>query len=329
MPRGKSITKLLLDSSVSALFAGIEIHNKPHITYRYPTVSLLIINAWENLLKAYIYRYIGRKEIYEKDKIHTIGFSRALKKVGDHINSQKKGNAFKAIEENLERLNEYRCTNTHYAEAKLDPIIFMVISKSVLNYDKFIKRYFRKDITRDDNLIILPVGFKLPFNPIEYLKQDFGKVHNQYVESVIKSIHELNNNGITESIVVGFDVYTASTKKLENADILAAINSENAQISLTKEIRITDNPNAPEMQNPILPPLTYSEVRERLKKVEPHIIFGQIFNKVMKEIKANKKYCKANYLDPKAKKTPKYFYEEAAIPEIIKRYHELEIEALI
>lgn len=42
MSRGKSVTKLLLDSSQAALFAGIEIHNKPHISYRYPTAVILI-----------------------------------------------------------------------------------------------------------------------------------------------------------------------------------------------------------------------------------------------------------------------------------------------
>lgn len=47
MSRGKSVTKILLDSSQAALFAGIEIHNKPHIDYRYPTSVILIINAWE------------------------------------------------------------------------------------------------------------------------------------------------------------------------------------------------------------------------------------------------------------------------------------------
>ena len=47
MARGKSVVKLLLDSSEAALFAGIEINNKPHVAYRYPTSIILIINAWE------------------------------------------------------------------------------------------------------------------------------------------------------------------------------------------------------------------------------------------------------------------------------------------
>lgn len=92
MSRGKSVTKLLLDSSQAALFAGIEIHNKPHIAYRYPTAVILIINAWELTLKAYIYKFISKKGIYEKKgkngNQHTIAFMKALALVRDHINAR-------------------------------------------------------------------------------------------------------------------------------------------------------------------------------------------------------------------------------------------------
>lgn len=113
MSRGKSVTKLLLDSSQAALFAGIEIHNKPHISYRYPTAVILIINAWELALKAYVYKFISKKGIYEnkKDPNHTISFTKALTLVRDHINASEKNKKFQAIYENLERLNDYRCSN--------------------------------------------------------------------------------------------------------------------------------------------------------------------------------------------------------------------------
>ena len=77
MARGKSIKKVLLDASQAAMFAGIEIHNKPHINYRYPTAIILIINAWELALKAYTYKFIGKKKIYEDDGKHTISFKKA------------------------------------------------------------------------------------------------------------------------------------------------------------------------------------------------------------------------------------------------------------
>ena len=116
--------------------------------------------------------------------------------------------AFKSMEavyDNLDVLCDYRNSNVHFIEGKLDPVVFMLISKAVLNYDAFVKQYFNKDVTKDDNLIILPVGMKLPFDPIDYLKQDYGNAHNEFVNRVVQSVRELNENGIQESIVVGFD----------------------------------------------------------------------------------------------------------------------------
>ena len=324
MARGKSVTKLLLDSSQSALFAGIEIHNNPHIDYRYPTSVILIINAWELALKAYVYKFINKKSIYEKDRKHTISFSKALMLVRDDINKNMKNNQYKAVFENLGLLNDYRCSNVHFIESSLDPIIFMLISKAVLNYDQFLRDFFKKDITKDDNLIILPVGFRLPFNPVEYLMRDYGQVHNDFVNNVIDTVRELQKENIKDSIVIGFEVYTASVKKIENSDIVAAIDQENGKVALTKSIRITDDPKAPAMrlEQSVLP-LTYQDIRERVKEKNPDIKFGKVFNTVMKRVKQDKKLCLTNYLDPKRKTGGKKdFYAEVAVDAIIKFYDE-------
>lgn len=325
MARGKSVTKLLLDSSEAALFAGIEIHNKPHISYRYPTSVILIINAWELALKAYVYKYIGHKKIYEKGNSgYTIPFTKALILTKDHINNAKQNRFFPAVYENLMLLNDYRNSNIHFYENSLDPIIFMLISKAVLNYDEFVKMYFKRDITRNDNLIILPVGFRLPFDPVEYLKQDYGKAHNDFVNTVIQTVRSLADDGVKENIVIGFDVYTASQKKIETADLIAAIDKENGSIVLTKDIRLTDDPKAPAMRlGQDFLPLTYNDVRDRIREKRPDIKFGTIYNKVMKQVKQDEKLSRPNYLDPKRKNgQKKYFYDEAAVDAVIKYYDE-------
>lgn len=324
MARGKSVTKLLLDSSEAALFAGIEIHNKPHISYRYPTSVILIINAWELVLKAYVYKFIGKKSIYENKKNgHTISFKKALIITKDHINASKQNKTFSAVYENLMLLNNYRSANVHFYENSLDPVIFMLISKAVLNYDEFLKKYFQKDITRNDNLIILPVGFKLPFDPVEYLKQDHGKAHNDFVNTVVQTVRTLADDGIKENIVIGFDVYTASQKKIENADLIARIDQENGDVALTKAIRLTDDPKAPaiRLEQPLLP-LTYQNIREKVKEKRPDIKFGKVFNAVMKRVKQDKKLCQTNYLDPRRKTGgKKNFYAETAVDIVIKYYN--------
>lgn len=322
MARGKSVTKLLLDSSQAALFAGIEIHNKPHIAFRYPTATILIINAWELALKAYVYKYIGKKQIYEKDGVHTKSFSKILILTRDHINGKEKNKKFQAIYENLDLLNDYRNTNVHFIEGKLDPVIFMLISKAVLNYDAFVKKYFDKDITKDDNLIILPVGMKLPFDPIDYLKQDYGSAHNDFVNRVVQSVRELNAGGIQDSIVVGFDVFADRVRDARNADIIAALEKNPDAVALRKAVRFTDDPNAPAFRvEPDLLPLQYEDIRKRVKEKNPSIKFNNDFNQIMREIKKNPSLCQTRYLDPNNSSSPKKdFYAEKAVDVIVSKY---------
>ena len=326
MARGKSVTKLLLDSSQSALFAGIEIHNKPHIAFRYPTAAILIINAWELALKAYIYKYIDKKMIYDSDGVNTKSFSKTLIITRDHINGQEKNKKFQAIYNNHDLLNDYRNTNIHFIEGKLNPVIFMLMSKAVLNYDYFVKKYFNKDVTKDDNLIILPVGMKLPFDPIDYLKQDYGSAHNEYVNRVVQSIRELNDEGIQESVVVGFDVYADRVRESKNADIIASLDDSDGAVLFRKAIRVTDDPNAPVYRlEPDLPPLRYRDVMNRAKERMPSIKFNQNFNKAMEVVKSNPKLCQSNYLDPHKKNgTKKDFYTLEAVDVLIEEYLKLE-----
>lgn len=50
MPRAARL--VLVDKSVEASLAAIEIYNKPNFTYREEVFAILMLNAWELLLKA-------------------------------------------------------------------------------------------------------------------------------------------------------------------------------------------------------------------------------------------------------------------------------------
>ena len=45
------------------MYCAIELHNKPILKYRYETCSILMINAWELLLRAYLYQVTKDKEM--------------------------------------------------------------------------------------------------------------------------------------------------------------------------------------------------------------------------------------------------------------------------
>ena len=328
MSRKKNVVKSLIDSAESAIFAGIEIHNKPRIPYRYPTATLLVINAWELALKAYIYKYIGKKLIFT-DKNHTINFSKALVYVHEHINKIEGNKNFNSVKENLFLLSEYRNNNTHYFESEIDPIIFMLLSKATLNFNAFLEKYFHREITDNENLIILPIGFKLPFEPVEYLsKTSTNKVTNSFMRDVIKTIKKLDDDGITESIVVGFNMFVNNVKNISNADIIAAIDPSNYDaVALTKEYRFTDNPSVPAIrvdETELIKqkyPYSHKELQRKIKEKIPYIKFNNQFYNYIKLIKKNKEWFMVrllNPLNPKSSKTG--FYSEKAIEKLIEFY---------
>ena len=328
MTRRKNVVKSLIDSAEAAFFAGVEIHNKPKIAYRYPTATLLVINAWELLLKAYVYKYISKKLIFT-DKEHTISFSKALVYVHEHINKNEQNKNFNAVNDNLFLLAEYRNNNTHFFEQELDPVIFMLLSKATLNFNAFLEKYFHREITDNENLIILPIGFKLPFEPVEYLNKKTTNIYsNAFVCDVIDTIKKLKDEGITESVVVGFNMLISNVKKLTNADIIAAIDQSNYEaISLTKTVRLTDNLDAPIAridESEVIKqkyPLTYNDLKTKIKDKIPTIKYNKQFNNYIKLIKENKEWYMTrllNPLNPKSSKTG--FYSEKAIDKLISLY---------
>lgn len=328
MARKKNVAKSLIDSAESAIFAGIEIHNKPRIPYRYPTATLLIINAWELALKAYVYKYIGKKKIYEESN-HTISFSKALAYVQEHINSLESNKNFNAVRENLYLLSEYRNNITHYFENELDPIIFMLLSKATMNFNIFIEKYFNREIAASENLVILPIGFSLPFEPIKYLnKKATDDVSNIFVTDVLNAIKRLNDEGVMDSIVVGFEMFVNSVKNISNADIIAAIDPSNYDaVALTKEYRFTDNPKAPAIRIDEAElikqkyPYSYKELIKKVKEKLPHVKINGQFSNYLKLIKENKEWYMErllNPLNPRSSKTG--FYGEKAIEKLVELY---------
>jgi hypothetical protein len=113
MSKKKMIQHNLLKNSISAYFAAIEHHNKPNFNYRYETVTLLLINAWELLLKAFVRKYVKNRSIFESES-HTISLEKAMTYAEEYINSQIERHAFVATKENIRLLEQYRNHVTHF-----------------------------------------------------------------------------------------------------------------------------------------------------------------------------------------------------------------------
>lgn len=331
--KNKMIQANLLKNSIAAYFAAVEIHNKPNIPYRYETITLLMMNAWELALKAYIRKYIKGKSIFE-DNGHTIQFKTALSYVAEHINAQQP-KSFIAVKENLEAIEKYRNNIVHFYNEQLEPYIFMLVAKAATNYVDFLKAYFSKDIMAEEGLFILPLGFKLPFRPEDFLskkaatKLDSPKA-KEFMDLIIQKTKALQESGIEDSIVMGFNIYLESLKTATNSDLIAAITTldkADATVNQTRRVQIVDDKGAAKIQlsdDVIMAqyPLSSQELVAKCKEVIPGLKLNQRFYKILGELRQNANFAFGRINNPKStKKAKTFFYREPIIEEIKKKWN--------
>ena len=250
MAKRGMIQNNLIKNSIAAYFTAIEIHNKPNFSYRYETTTLLLMNAWELVLKAFVKKYIKNKDIFTKDG-HTISIDKAIDYTEEYINTLEP-KSFSTVKENLLLIESYRNNIVHYYNEQLEPYIFMLTAKSALNYVDFMKKYFLKDILAEDGLFILPLGFKLPFKPEDFLSKKATNCvsspeSREFIHSMLKITGDLETQGVEDTIVVGFDIYLENVKRMKNSDLLIAITAKDeadASFSKISKYQLTNDSNA-------------------------------------------------------------------------------------
>jgi hypothetical protein len=219
--------KGLINNSKSAIYAAIEVHNKPIFPYRYEVCSILVVNGWELILKAYMVIKYPEIKIIDKN-----GLSKPFDDCIDFVLS-KIGKEFRTAYENLKMIYEYRCRTIHFYEDRIDVILFSLLSKNVILYYEFMLKYFDIDVSKETNLHLMPIGFKRPVSPIDFISNsselDQSSTHVQgFVKSLVESIHAMDKEGIEDSILMTYKMSVINENRVKNADIIAAI-SHSAQ----------------------------------------------------------------------------------------------------
>ncbi|HYF64900.1 MAG TPA: DUF3644 domain-containing protein [Herpetosiphonaceae bacterium] len=162
----KRQTRAILDTSIATCVAAIELYNKPDFAYREETFSILLVNAWEFLLKAKIVAdkndaveaiqatdHLGSPRRGRSGNLLTIDIQHCLALLSRH--NQLSRNA----RTNLEMLLEVRDNAVHYRTKGADfrQKVQDIGVASLKNYVTAVHAWFTKDLSAA-NLYLLPVS---------------------------------------------------------------------------------------------------------------------------------------------------------------------------
>ena len=189
-----AVSAALLGNAKSAMFAAVEVHNKPIFKYRYEVCTLLVINAWELVLKAYINNHLKSVTLIRKDGT-TKPFLECIACV-----SSAMGKSFEPSRHNLEILYEYRNRVAHFYPDDLEIVVLGLLKASVL-FCEFIETQFDEKLYEEANLLLLPIGFTKPISPLDFIsdqsaaKNCSGEV-KAFLEFIRKSWSHFKNKAL-------------------------------------------------------------------------------------------------------------------------------------
>jgi hypothetical protein len=223
--------RALLGNSVSALSAALEIYNKPRIEYRDECTVILLVNAWELLLKAMLSK--NRVRIFYKKRAsepyRTYSLSDSLNRATPYFPSSID---FGATAKNLELLVDYRDNAIHfYNEPGFGVIVYSLAQAAITNFRDVAKLVFGKDISAEINLALLPLSLAAPVDPISFVRKSeedssTSPSVRQFNAQLRALVIELESaSADTGRLMTVFHPVLISTKKISQADITVGIDA--------------------------------------------------------------------------------------------------------
>lgn len=318
----------LVDKSVDACLAAIEIYNKPDFRYREESFSILMYNAWELLLKARVLKEnAGRTrsiEVWEprkkkdgtnskrmKPKTNRCGTTITIEamRAAALVRGYAKDNIDDACIDNLSLLAEIRDSCVHLAAVGpgLGKRVQEVGSASLRNFVRAVETWFRRDLSRF-NFFLMPLAFHDPAAAVVSLLKERRPAARKLLE------------------------YIAST---EQKYATAPAGSFNVTLQVELKFLRTAHPEAiPVRQAPDGIPVTISEadVRSRwpwdfrmltAKLRERYANFSQNgrYTDLRRPLEGDARYCHTRLLDPDNPRAgSKRFYSPNIVAEFDKHY---------
>ncbi len=318
----KSNIEKLIEKSVASAVSAIEIYNKPNFEYREETFSILIINAWELILKAKkikdnkgSFRCLYIKEfIRDKSNKKTKKWKYRKNKENNQYNTISLSNILNNLEsnnlldirciKNIRLLEEIRNNAIHLLnkDSDLSIIIYELGTATLKNYITFIKKEFNKDL-RKYNFYLMPLSFyndnkiinSVKINVDDYIVNISNRINN------FQKLYKNENNDDYNILLLTEVLFCNRNDKFNSVKLVKNGEKSDFNIDLSED------------QQEKRYPWSYKDLVKNIEKV-----YGKInrkdLNRINAEIRKEKIYAYQRFLDNKNKKgNSKWIYS----PEIL------------
>jgi len=280
----------LLGNSQAAIMAAIELYNKPLFHYRDECVVILLLNAWELLLKA-ILSIKGQSVFYKKKRkepYRTLSWNDALTRAERYFPTSI-GRI--PVRKNLELLGTYRDNSVHFYNAKGFGILLYALSQTcIMNYRDLLSELFNIKLENAINWQLLPIGIKPPMDAITYIssheKDNTTGAVRQFIAELSRANDEIKKaSSDTGRLLTVFNVKLESVKKIGDSDVIVGVYKTDINTGPLAIIR-TQDPN-------VTHPLRQKDIVHRIGTIYGRTFTDYQFQAIVWKygLKENSQYC--------------------------------------
>lgn len=314
--------KPLVNKSIAAMSAAIEIYNKPVIAHREEAFCILACSAWELLLKARLVQSNSNKmrAIFERENVRrndgSISTRRRVKRnaMGNPVTISLREAIGQACAlpnralhslcaENIKLLSEVRNNAIHFVNE--DRIFVETVhglaAASIRNYVVCLADWFNEDLA-GHRFAILP----LSFHPIDDAAVVAGSGRNKLAAALKTRIEEVaaRADAIDErfAISVRLETRLVGTRQRDAIPIRPSRGPGATPVELNEETLLARFP------------YRYKDLRQRLREQHPGLRFDGLFHAIKRELESDPALVHERRLDPNNPRTQKVkFYGEGMI----------------
>lgn len=215
----------LVSRSLEAFYSSIIIYNNPLIDYRIESFCILLMNAWELLLKAKIIELGDEAKIYEANG-DTISVSKAIKTVFDNDKDP--------VRKNIELVNEIRNQAVHLLIPDIQVTLSRLFQSSIFNFITFIKEsnYPNPYYKNTPGLM----SFITDGDDIEdhVIIQKYGNRTSEEILKFKQKVYDIEKEINDDNFIIPIEYNVVLTKKDNEGDIKVSTSSSGESAIMIK-----------------------------------------------------------------------------------------------
>ena len=318
--------QFLLDKSIQAVISAIEVYNKPDFKYREESFSILMVNAWETLLKAKILCNNNNelKSIYVIDRDAKKKNGKPYKtpkyktnRAGNYLtidifNCIKKVSVDKILEENIELLVNIRDNAIHFFnDSKLfEKKVLEIGTATLKSYVKCVNDWFNFDLSKY-NFYLMPISF----------------FHTHEIESFSINSEDKQHQNLLNYIAEKENEFPSDTTKEHNISLvletkfIRSSSMEGLNVRFDPNSNVTVNVSSEEQFRNKYPWNWTDKLLPKLKERYSDFKRTKDFWALKRELEKNSEFSNIRPLDwNKPNGTKKRFYSPNILKEFDKKY---------